>query len=111
MSTLGSLVRGWQKLFARTAVSPLSERTLQELRHALAEQLKSPDSPTSEVRDLLQRVAREAREQGVRPEELLVTFKQLWNSLAESVRPQLPEQSEQVRQNLVTLCIQAYYAE
>jgi len=92
-------------------VSPLSERTLQELRHALAEQLKSPDSPTSEVRDLLQRVAREAREQGVRPEELLVTFKQLWNSLAESVRPQLPEQSEQVRQNLVTLCIQAYYAE
>lgn len=110
MSTPGALVRGWQKLFARTAVSPLSDRTMQELRHALAEQLKT-ESPTPEVRDLLQRVAREAREQGVRPEELLVTFKQLWNSLAESVRPQLPEQSEQVRQNLVTLCIQAYYAE
>jgi hypothetical protein len=56
-------------------------------------------------------VAREAREQGVRPEELLVTFKQLWNSLSESFRPQLPDQHEQVRQNLVTLCIQAYYAE
>ena len=84
---------------------------MQELRHALAEQLKRPDSPSSEVKDLLQRVAREAREQGVRPEELLVTFKQLWNSLVESIRPNPPEQSEQVRQNLITLCIQAYYAE
>jgi hypothetical protein len=84
---------------------------MQELRQALAEQLERPDSPTSEITDLLRRVAREARENGVRPEELLVTFKQLWNSLAGSTRSQLPEQSEQVRQNLVTLCIKAYYAE
>jgi hypothetical protein len=111
MSTLGRLVRGWRKLFARTAVTSLSDDTMQELRHALTEQLKRPDGPTSEVTDLLRKVAREAREQGVRPEELLVTFKQLWNSLSESFRPQLPDQHEQVRQNLVTLCIQAYYAE
>jgi hypothetical protein len=84
---------------------------MQELRQALSEQLKRPDSPTSEVTDLLRKVAREARENGIRPEELLVAFKQLWNSLAESTRPQLPEQSEKVRQNLVTLCIKAYYAE
>jgi len=40
-----------------------------------------------------------------------VTFKQMWNSLSESLRPRVPDQYERVRQNLVTLCIQAYYAE
>lgn len=84
---------------------------MQELRRALTEQLKTPDAPKPEVRDLLREVAREARRSGVPPEELLVTFKQLWNSLAESMRPQSPDQYERVRQNLVTLCIQAYYAE
>jgi hypothetical protein len=84
---------------------------MQELRHALAEQIKHPDTPTPEVRDLLRTIAREAREKGIRPEELLVMFKQQWQSLAETIRPQLPDQAERVRQNLVTLCIQAYYAE
>jgi hypothetical protein len=84
---------------------------MQELRRALAEQLKLPDAPKPEVANLLREVAREARQSGVPPEELLVTFKQLWNSLSESTRPQSPDQHERVRQNLVTLCIQAYYAE
>ena len=53
----------------------------------------------------------EARKNGVKPEELLVVFKQMWNSLAESMRPQDAGQHERVRQKLVTLCIQAYYAE
>jgi len=35
----------------------------------------------------------------------------LWNSLAESLRPQNADQYERVRQRLVTLCIQAYYAD
>jgi hypothetical protein len=60
--------------------------------------------------DLLRRVGREARENGVQPEELLVTFKQLWNSLSESLSPRVPDQYERVRENLVTLCIRAYYA-
>lgn len=81
------------------------------MRRALTEQLRHPDAPTPEVAELLRKVAREAHQNGVRPEELLVTFKQLWNSLSESLRPQVPDQYERVRQNLVTLCIQAYYAE
>lgn len=92
-------------------MSPLSEGTIQDLRRALTEQLRHPDAPTPEVAELLRKVAREAHQNGVRPEELLVTFKQLWNSLSESLRPQVPDQYERVRQNLVTLCIQAYYAE
>jgi hypothetical protein len=84
---------------------------MKELRTALTEQLKRPDGPTPELASLLRKVAQEARERSIPPEELIVTFKQLWNSLAESLRPQNADQYERVRQRLVTLCIQAYYAE
>jgi hypothetical protein len=84
---------------------------MKELRTALTEQLKRPDAPTKELASLLRKVAREAREKGIKPEELIVIFKHLWNSLAESLRPQNADQYELVRQRLVTLCIQAYYAE
>ena len=92
-------------------VSSLSESTIKELRTALTEQLKQPDGPTPELATLLRKVAREAHEQSIPPEELIVVFKKLWNSLAESLRPQNPDQHEQIRQRLVTICIQAYYAE
>ena len=84
---------------------------MQELRSALVEQLGHPDAPTPEVTDCLRKLAGEAHTKGVTPEELLVTFKQMWNSLAESARPSSPDQSERIRQTLITLCIQAYYAE
>ena len=92
-------------------MSPLSEVTMKELRTALADQLKRPDSPTPELADLLKRVGKEAHTNSIPPEELIVIFKELWNSLAESLRPQNGDQYERVRQRLVTLCIQAYYAE
>jgi hypothetical protein len=84
---------------------------MKELRTALTEQLRRPERPTPELSNLLKRVASEARQNGVKPEQLIVTFKQLWNSLAESMRPQNVDQYERIRQNLVTLCIEAYYAE
>jgi hypothetical protein len=84
---------------------------MKELQSALAEQLRKPDQVAPELHSLLTRVAREAREKNIRPEELLVTFKRLWNSLAESTRPHPADQSERIRQELVTACIKAYYAE
>jgi hypothetical protein len=112
MSTLCKLVREWVKLFAqKTPVSSLSESTMKQLRAALTDQLKRPDGPTPELASLLKRIGREAHDNGVQPEELIVIFKELWNSLAESLRPQNADQYERVRQRLVTLCIQAYYAE
>ena len=92
-------------------MSSLSDSTMKELQAALTEQLKRPNGPTPELTRLLKRVGAEARAKNVRPEQLIVIFKQLWNSLAESLRPQNPDQQERVRQTLVTLCIQAYYAE
>jgi len=99
------------KPIAQTPVSSLSESTMKELRTALIEQFKRPDGPTKELATLLRKVAREAHEQDIRPEQLIVIFKQLWSSLAESLRPQNADQYERVRERLVTLCIQAYYAE
>jgi hypothetical protein len=84
---------------------------MKELRTALAEQLTKPDGPTPELAALLRKVAREAHEKSIPPEELIVIFKQMWNSLAESLRPQNADQYERIRQRLVTICIQAYYAE
>ncbi|HST06646.1 MAG TPA: hypothetical protein VLJ83_00650 [Gemmatimonadaceae bacterium] len=92
-------------------MSPLSDTTMQELRGALGEQVKNPDRPMPQVTELLRKVAREARDKGVQPEELLVIFKETWQSISESLRPKSPDQHERIRQNLVTLCIQAYYAE
>jgi hypothetical protein len=84
---------------------------MKDLRTALTEQLREPDEPTPELVALLRKVGQEARKRSIPPEELIVSFKQLWNSLAESLRPQSADQYERIRQRLVTLCIQAYYAE
>ena len=92
-------------------VSPLSDSTIQELRAALTDQLKQATGLSPELTRLLRKVGAEARQKKVRPEELIVTFKQMWNSVAESVPLQNAEERERMRQTLVTLCIQAYYAE
>jgi flagellar biosynthesis regulator FlaF len=84
---------------------------MKELRTALTEQLQQPDGPTQELTVLLKKVTREAHDRDIKAEELLVIFKQLWIALVESLRPQNADQYERVRQSLVTLCIQAYYAE
>lgn len=92
-------------------MNALSESTMQRLRFALIAQIERPESPTQELTALLKEIGREARANEVRPEQLIVIFKQLWNSLAETLRPHDPDQHEKVRQRLVTLCIRAYYAE
>lgn len=92
-------------------MSLLSQSTIEELKAALAEQLTATDGPRPEVAKLLKQLGTEAREKRVKPEELIVIFKQIWNSLSESIRSTHTEPHERMRQKLVTLCIQAYYAE
>jgi len=93
------------------AVSSLSETLIKELQAALTEQLRKPDHPAPELHSVLMRIAREARDKNLGPEQLLVTFKQVWNSLVESTRTGSGDQLERIRQDLVTACIKAYYAE
>jgi hypothetical protein len=96
---------------AQSSLRSLSEATLSRLRSALAEQLKLANGPTPELISLLKHVGAEAREKNIRPEQLIVAFKSMLNSLDESHGPREIEKHERVRQTLVTLCIQAYYAE
>jgi hypothetical protein len=105
------LVRGFGKLFASTRVSSFSDSTVKHLRTVVIEQLKKPEAPTTEMIASLGTAGREARERNIPPEAVIVSFKQLWSELAQSSRPQYPDQYERLRQRLVTVCIQAYYAE
>jgi hypothetical protein len=98
-------------LISRTPVNSLSESLMKELQSALTEQMRKPDHAAPELHSLLTRVAREAREKGIRPEQLLVSFKQVWNSLTDSMHARSADQYERIRQDLVTACIKAYYAE
>ena len=111
MSTLGGTGQRVGKTIAPQRVRSLPEGTSEELRAVLARQLKEPEKPLPELENLMQRVARDARQRNIPPEELIVDFKEIWNSLAEAMRPQHADQFERVRQSLVTLSIQAYYAE
>jgi hypothetical protein len=106
-----SLVRGFGKLFASTRVNSFSDSTMKNLRDVVIEQLRQPETPTAEMITSLGNAGREAREKNIPPEEVIVTFKQLWSELAQSSRPQYPDEYERLRQRLVTVCIQAYYAE
>lgn len=111
MSTLSAQVKGLGNHLPYSCVSQLSESTIEELRAALADQLKTPHDPSPELAKLLRKTGAEAREKKIKPEELVVIFKQMWNSVVESSRSPGSELQERMRQNLVTLCIQAYYAE
>ena len=77
----------------------------------MAAQLKTPDRAAPELHSILLRLAREARQESIGPERLLVIFKEVWNSLVDSVHPRTADQIERIRQDLVTICIKAYYAE
>jgi hypothetical protein len=92
-------------------VNSFSDSTMKNLRNVVIEQLRQPETPTAEMITSLGNAGREAREKHIPPEEVIVTFKQLWSELAQSSRPQYPDQYERLRQRLVTVCIQAYYAE
>jgi len=88
---------------------PLSEPTLEQLRKAIQDRRQSAAAGDEAVRVALRAVAAEARERSLRPEELIVALKQV---LDESRNPK-PNSIEdrQLREWVVTTCIQAYFDE
>lgn len=92
-------------------VNSFSESIVTKLRPAMVEQLQKPEAPIPELVDRLQDVGKEAREHNIPPEQVIITFKELWSDLLQSRRPQRTDQYDRLRQRLVTHYIQAYYAE
>ena len=85
----------------------IDDASLDAVRLALREYLHDADASALQASLLL--VSTEARARNVLPEQLLVTLKELWNTLPE-VRA-MSDAGQQVRllQRVVTMCIHEYY--
>jgi len=87
----------------------LDSTTVLALRGALSRSVATGDHG-EELQDLLRRAAREARQNGVLPEQMLIALKDIWYSLPElSVHPGNDVQTRLLQQ-LIARCIQDYYA-
>jgi hypothetical protein len=86
---------------------PLSEATLEQLRRAIHERRQSPAIGESALQKALQVAATEARERLLRPEELIVTLKQV---VDEAPGGRLASgEDRRLREWMVTTCIRAYF--
>jgi len=88
--------------------SRLDEESLDALRLALRAYLRDAGD-VGALQSSLVRIASEARERSIFPEQLLVTLKEMWSTLPE-VRA-ISDTAEQVRllQRVVSMCIREYY--
>ncbi len=88
----------------------LSPESTVALREAFRRHLADPSAPAAaDVTAALGRVCNEARRERIPAERLLVAFKGIWSALPE-VRQMPPHQAADEVRNLVTLCIERYYA-
>ena len=100
-------------MMAHTSDSPpptLDAETIAAVRAALTRYVREGDH-TAELRELLMRVAAEARAKGIMAERLLVVLKEIWGSLPEvrhAERRRITEQNALLQQ-LITRCIEQYY--
>jgi hypothetical protein len=88
--------------------SRLDDESLDAVRLALRAYLQDSQEPSALQASLL-RLATQAHERKIPPEQLLITLKETWNALPE-VRS-MNDSREQVRllQRVVTMCIREYY--
>lgn len=88
----------------------LSPQTVSALRDALRQWLSNGDADDSSLGAALRAVATEAKERGIRAEELLVTLKTTWFEVGgSSSSTLLPSPDHRRLDELVTACIKAYY--
>lgn len=96
--------------FEKTPDSPrLEPQTIDALRAALARSV-STGNHQADLRDLLCQTAAEAREKGIRAEQLLIALKDIWFSLPELAVKTPTDVDNSLLQDLISRCIQEYYA-
>jgi hypothetical protein len=90
--------------------SALDAGTIKAVREALIAYVDAP-TQSNALRSALHRMAVEAHDKSMLPEQLLVMLKDIWHSLP-SVQS-ISDPTEQVRllQRVVTMCIKEYYAD
>jgi hemoglobin-like flavoprotein len=94
---------------SQTPPSRLDDESVNALRLALRAFLENAEEPSG-LQPALHRIATEARERAILPEQLLVVLKEVWSTLPE-VRS-MTDACQQVNllQRVVTMCIREYYS-
>jgi hypothetical protein len=89
----------------------LSPDTVARLRIALQHWVRDEGASDDALRDALHAIAAEARQHGIRAEEVLVTLKRTWFEIGGAPNaPRSATSSDHKRlDELVTACIKAYY--
>jgi hypothetical protein len=96
--------------FDRTPSRPaLEPETVDALRKALATSV-AQGNHVDHLRDLLCRASADARGKGMQAEQLLVTLKEIWYSMPEVTNASSPAVENALLQELISRCIQEYYA-
>jgi hypothetical protein len=86
---------------------PLSAQTVEQLRQAILNRRQSPALGDDALRRALEAVAAEARQRDLRPEELIVTLKQIVDE-APGARL-ISGDDRRLREWIVSTCIRAYF--
>ena len=100
-------------MMAHSSESPppaLEAETVAAVRTALARYVREGDH-TADLREVLLRVAAEARAKGILAERLLVVLKEIWGALPEVRHAERRTVAEHnvLLQRLITRCIEEYY--
>ena len=88
----------------------LSDTTVAELRDAILELWASPLAASTALGGAMDGLVREARDRALRAEEVLIEVKSVLSTLPELDAPERRLESSRFREQLITRCIQAYYA-
>lgn len=97
--------------FDRTPSRPnLEPETLAALTSALSVSVQRGNH-SDDLRDLLYTTAREARDKGIQAERLLLIMKEIWYSLPAVSNAPSSAAEQALLQELISHCIQQYYAE
>ena len=87
----------------------LSPQTTATLRAAVVQHLERSDDGEAGLGRAVATVVAEARERDMRPEDLILAFKNLYDALPEPPTAVARAEQMQLREKLVTACIRAYY--
>lgn len=96
--------------FDRTPSLPaLEPKTVEAIRMVLARSV-AQGNHADELRDLLCKASEEARAKGIQAERLLIILKDIWYSLPEVAGAKSSAAENALLQELISRCIQEYYA-
>jgi hypothetical protein len=87
----------------------LGAATVNAVRDALVHYIHAPSQPTP-LQGALERMASEAHDKTMLPEQLLVVLKDIWYSLPGVQAINDPNEQVRLLQRVVTMCIKEYYA-